>query len=128
MSTLRRTTCDSGLARTLAAEDIRQGDVVAVLDAIHEYPSFLWHADANMFPPQELVCVRQRDRRAGRPLKVQAVCLPFVLVKTPNGRHKTLDVRQYRLVRLSDGYARKAWKHLRTARNKNAPTANNKSP
>jgi hypothetical protein len=49
-------------------------------------------------------------------LKVKAICLPYVLVETPKGRHKTLDLRQCRLVRLGDGYAKKAWKEFCKAR------------
>ncbi len=116
MTTLKHLAHDGTLAKTLAAEDIQLGDVVAILDVVHEYPSFLWCDDPHVLPPQEPVCVRWRSDQTGRPLKVKAICLPYILVKTPKGRHKTLDVRQCRLVRLSDCYAKKAWKRFRKAR------------
>ena len=118
MTTLNHITDDAELAKTVAAEDIRRGDVVAILDMVHEYPSFLWCNDSHVLPPDEPVCVRWRSRHTGKPLKVKAICLPYVLVKTPTGRHKTLDVRQCRLVRLSNCYAKKAWKRFRKARKK----------
>jgi hypothetical protein len=49
----------------------------------------------------------------GVPLRVVEVCLPFVLVEQPSGKHQTLDTRRYRLARLSDQYAKKACKKLR---------------
>jgi len=108
--------CD--LAKSLAAEDIQLGDVVAVLDVIYEYPSFLWSSESHMLAPEELIRLCWRSPDAGRPLKVKAVCLPYVLVKPPKGRHQTLDIRQCRLVRLADDYAKKAWKKLRKSRKK----------
>ncbi len=118
MTTLTHIAHDSELAKTLAPEDIRRRDIVAILDVVHEYPSFLWCNDAQVLPPQEPVHVRWRSRSAGKPLKVKAICLPYILVKTPKGRQKTLDVRQCRLVRLSDCYAKKAWKQFRKVRKK----------
>jgi hypothetical protein len=115
MTTLKHTSHDGQLAKTLAGEDLRQGDVVAILDVIQEYPSFLWCDDPHVLPPHEPVYVRCRGQHTGKPLKVKAICLPYILVKTPKGRHKTLDLRQCRLVRLGDGYARTAWKRFRKA-------------
>jgi len=106
-TTLQPETC---LARPVAAEDLMRGDVVAVLDEIAEYPSFLWCFDSQVVPTGQPVRVQWRTTDGGQPLKVKAVCLPFVLVKLRGGRHKTLDVRQCRLVRLSRDYARRVWK------------------
>ena len=116
MTTLKHMNHDGELAKTLAGEDVRCGDVVAILDVILEFPSFLWDDDPHVLPPQEPVYVRWRSAHTGKPLKVEAICLPYILVKTPKGRHKTLDLRQCRLVRLSDGYAKKAWKEFCKAR------------
>ncbi len=118
MMTFTDSAQDSTLAKILGAEDIHVGDVVAILDMVYEYPSFLWCDDPHVLPPQEPVCVRWRSQHTKNPLKVKAVCLPYILVKTPKGRHKTLDVRQCRLVRLDEFYAKQAWKRLRKARKK----------
>ena len=112
MKTLAYTHEPTELARPLAAEDLRCGNFIAVLEEIFEYPSYLWCADPHVLPPREPVCVRWRSPDAGRPLKIKAICFPYVLVKMPHGAHKSLDVRQCRLVRLSDRYAKKAWKNL----------------
>ncbi len=109
---------DGRLAKILGAEDIHIGDVVAILDVVYEYPSFLWCDDPHVLPPQEPVYVRWRSQHTKKPLKVKAICLPYILVKTPKGRHKTLDVRQCRLVRLNEFYAKQAWKRLRKAHKK----------
>ena len=115
MTTLEHLNHDTELAKTLAAEDVRCGDMVAILDVILEFPSFLWSDDPNVLPPQEVVCVRSRSAHTGKPLKVKAICLPYILVETPKGRHKTLDLLQCRLVRLGDEYAKEAWRKLRKA-------------
>lgn len=101
------------LAKSLAAEDIRCGDLVAILDVVCEYPSFLWNGDSQLLSPHDPIRVRWRSAAPGRPLKVKAICLPYLLVKSPGGHHGTLDTRQCRLVRLSGAYAKKAWKQLK---------------
>ena len=118
MNTFKQIYHDTDLAKSLAAEDIHRGDVVAILDAVYEFPSFLWNSDPHLLSPQEPVRVRLSGQCAGKPLKVKAICLPYVLVKLPNGRHGTLDTRRHRLVRLSDGYAKMAWKQYRKKRKK----------
>jgi hypothetical protein len=121
MTSLNRLDQDGELAESLAAEDIRCGDVIAILDVIYEFPSFLWPGESYVLPPDEPVCVRLRSHHTGKPLKVEAICLPYVLVKAPDGCHKTLDVRRCRLVRLSRAYAQKAWKRFRKARKSRSP-------
>ncbi|MBN1911910.1 MAG: hypothetical protein JW818_19385 [Pirellulales bacterium] len=109
---------DCELARSLPAEDVCCGDMVAVLDRVYELPSFLWSCESHVLTPDEPVRLRLQGARPAGPLKVKAVCLPFVLVKTPGGRHATLDMRHCRLVRLSDTFAQRAWKQLRKSRKK----------
>ena len=104
------TTCETYVSRSLAAEDLKRGDFVAILQEIVEWPSFFWNCDAQLLPPDQPVRLVCRNADGGTPLKVKAICLPFVFVKKPCGQHQTLDVRQHRLVRLSDEYAQAVWK------------------
>ena len=75
----------STLAKTLAPEEIRRGDFVTLLDVTYEVPSNFWDADAVTLPRDQPVRIRCMPERGGVPLKVQGVCLPFVLVKEPRG-------------------------------------------
>jgi hypothetical protein len=52
-------------------------------------------------------------RGSGSPLRVKAVCLPFVLVARINGKPRTLDLRRVQLVKLDRGYAKLVRKALR---------------
>lgn len=113
MKSSTATNCETCVARSLAPEDLRCGDFVGVLREIAEYPSFLWCGDSQMLAPDEPVRIEWRADDGGTPLKVKAICLPFVFVKAPCGRHRTLDVRQCQLVRLETDYARLAWKWLK---------------
>ncbi len=100
------------ISRSLAAEDLKCGDFVGILHEIVEWPSFFWDCDPQLLPPHEPVRLACRSAAGGTPLKVKAICLPFVFVKQPCGQHQTLDVRRHRLVRLSDDYARLVWKAM----------------
>jgi hypothetical protein len=102
-------------AATVAPEDLRCGDYVAVLNEIVEIPSCCWLELAS-HPPEEPVRVRLMARDSGLPLKVQAICLPFVYVRTPEEWSESLDVRRVQFVRVSRSYARMAWKQARKER------------
>lgn len=108
----------STLAKTLAPEEIQRGDFVTQLSVTCELPSFLWDADAATMPRDEPVRIRFVPECGGVPLKVRSVCLPFVLVKLPNGERQSLDVRKCRLARLDRAYAADAWKAYKKAKPK----------
>lgn len=114
------TSTDGLVSRSLAAEDLAQGDYVGILSEIVEWPSFFWHCDAQLLPPGELVRLQCRTSDGGTPLKVKAICLPFVFVKSPAGEHRILDVRRHRLVRLSSDYAGLVWKVMAKHKGKHA--------
>lgn len=103
----------SQMAACVAPEDLNCGDYVAALNIVHEFPSFLWDCDSNVVQPHEPVKVQFRAPDAGTPLKIQAICLPFVFVKCPQGAARTLDVRQTQFVRLTSEYAKTVWKEVR---------------
>ena len=100
----------SQLARTVAPEDLCCGDVVGILSVIYEFPPFFCEPDNLSIDRGEPVRMRFRPRNGGIPLKVKAICLPFVLLKSPDGKVRSLDVRQVQLARLSPQYGKQAWK------------------
>jgi hypothetical protein len=106
------------LAALVAHEDLRIGEFVTVLNEIVEFPTFLW-CDAAASAPDEMVRVRCRADDGGMPLKIRAICLPFVYARSPYGVTQTLDIRQVQLVRLKRRYAKLVWKDLRKLRSKN---------
>jgi hypothetical protein len=104
---------ETSLAASLAAEDVACGDYVAILSEVCELPSCFWCSDATMLPPDEPVRIRFLSHDGGTPLKVKAVCLPFVFVKSPSGTFQTLDVRRQQLAKLDRKYAAEVFKRLR---------------
>jgi hypothetical protein len=100
-------------AATVAGEDLACGDYVALLNETVDFPSFLWDACGASLSPHELVRVKLIPGNAGHPLKVIAICLPFVYVKTPSGETATIDTRRTQLVRLNRKCAKAIWKKLR---------------
>ena len=96
---------ETSLAKSLAPEDVCVGDYVAPLHERYDFPSFFWCSDAALADRAETVTIRLMARGNNIPLKVKAVCLPFVLVKHPLRGTLTLDVRRYQLARLDPAYA-----------------------
>jgi hypothetical protein len=111
-------TSPTELAASVAPEDLRCGDYVAVLGVICEYPSFFWCCDSGIWPREEPVRVQRADLDDGTPLKIKAICLPFVFVKDAFGGHRTLDIRLCKLARLTCQYARRVRKRLRQQANR----------
>ena len=109
---------DTTLAKALAPEEVYAGDYVALLHEIYELPSFLWCGDSTLSPREELVRIQVVPEEGGMPLKVQSVCLPYVLVKNPKGQRQMLDIRRLKLARLDRKFAKVAWKANRNKRAK----------
>jgi hypothetical protein len=114
----REIQADTVLARVVAPEDLCADDFVAVLNEVIEFPSYLWHCDSFVLPPQEPVRVQRQAPDNGLPLRIVDVCLPFVFVKRPSGQHETLDLRRCQFVKLNRGYAKRVWKALARANSK----------
>ena len=113
MKSQTSTRCQTYVARSLAPEDLRRGDFVSILNESGEYPSFLWCGDSPMLAEDEPVRIQWQSDEGGVPLRVKAICLPFLFVKSPWGEYRALDMRRCQLVRLGDDYARRAWKSLK---------------
>jgi hypothetical protein len=101
------------ISRPLAPEDVAAGMFVTVHEAIAEVPSFFWCSDAAILPPHEMVRLTFKPADAGRPYKVKAVCLPYVLARSYSGRAHIFDLRRQQLVKLDDRYAKRVWDALR---------------
>lgn len=108
-SSLSETT---SVAASVAPEDLQRGDFVAILHEVAEYPSFFW-MDAVPCERDAMVRVRCLPADSGQPLKVKAICLPFLFVESPRRRLRTLDVRQVQLARLTRRYAKTVWTAFR---------------
>lgn len=117
MTTKPSTIDEAALAASVAPEDLRCGDFVAVLNEVVEFPSFFW-CDWESGDRDEPVRVRCAPAEPGTPWKIKTICLPFVFVKSPMGLYQTIDVRQVHLVRLTKRYAGTVWKTLRKCRKK----------
>ena len=103
------------LAATVAPEDLRCGKFVAALNEVVEYAPFLWR-DSIPVEHEEPIRLRFLSAGGGIPLRIVAICLPFVFVKSPYGQSFTIDVREYQLVRIKKRYAKIVWKNLREHR------------
>lgn len=96
------------LSRMIAPEDLSAGDYVAVARQTYEFVTCA--DDAWSEPRTHRVSLTPPD--AGHPWRVVRVCLPFILVKGPDGGYATLDARRHRLLKLTDDYGSKAFKCL----------------
>ncbi|UCD74227.1 MAG: hypothetical protein JSV91_10600 [Phycisphaerales bacterium] len=106
----------SNISRAIAPEDIRPGAYVTILHVIDEFlPQILCGDDASWRSVQPLR-VRWLPSGEHSPMKVKSVCLPFVFVKMPGGKHRSLDVRQHQLAEVSDEYARRVFRAARGKR------------
>src|SRR5690349_16867127 len=100
-----------GVARAVAPEDLRSGGYVAILSVVCEILPFWRDESFRPLTPYRTVWLPPSD--AGVPLRIREICLPFVLVEQPDGKHRTLDVRRFQLAMLSERYGEKGFKKLR---------------
>lgn len=98
-------------AKPVAPEDLQKGDYVAVTHVTLEYVAYWCEETWQHASPVRRA--RVKPKGAGRPYKVLRVCVPFVLVRDPLGKHHTLDLRRHEVARLDRAYARKAFECLK---------------
>lgn len=98
------------IARTLAPEDIRPGAYVAVLHVVDEFLPHPLFLDDVKWKSAAPIRVRWLPSDASTPMKVKAVCLPFVFARTPDGKHHSLDVRRHELAAVPEAYAREVFR------------------
>ena len=115
MSTEAKTRPEPTLAASVFGEDLACGDYVAVMHTTVDIPSYMWDACGVSLSPHETVRLKYIPDDAGRPLKIIAVCLPFVYAKTPEKQTEIIDTRRMQLVRLDRQCAQAAWKELRSS-------------
>ncbi len=98
------------LAQCVAGEDLQLGEFISILTTTTEFLSHLWdHCDRSL-APEDVVRVRYIPARAGQPLKIVAICLPFVYVQGVNKKVEVLDLRLTQVVRLNRECAKEVWK------------------
>ena len=113
---------ESKIAKVLARGGCGAGDYVTLLHVVKELPSFFWCGGIGIGHPDQPVRVTLLPNKGGVPLRVRSICLPFILVKTPSGELRNLDVRRHRLARLDRGHALVAWKACKQSRQKRIRT------
>lgn len=99
-------------ARPVAPEDLRPGDYVAALQIVSERVWPMFGLDEK---PPRLIHVVHWPRHNWQPMRVEELCLPFVLLATPRGKHCVIDVRQYRLGRVSASFGRRLFEVMGAA-------------
>jgi len=97
----------------IAPEDISIGVHIIVLHQMHEYPSFYWcGVDATVLAPDQPVRITWLPFTP-EPLRVRSICLPYILVKTPDGDRELLDVRRASLALIPEPLGRTIYAQLK---------------
>lgn len=90
------------VAQPLAPEDLAAGQYVTPLTRVLE--CFPYYSTEEVFrgrtEPFRLTYLGNKRT----PARVVEVCLPFVLIETPKGKTRMIDLRRYRLARVSDRF------------------------
>ncbi len=101
---------DIQVVRRVAPEDIHSGDYLTALHAVTEIVPW-WDADTFGGCPAP-IRVAHLPKNPVPPVQVLEVCLPLLLVRTPQGKHRLLDVRRYRLARVSERFGRRVFEQF----------------
>lgn len=96
------------VAKPLAPEDVAPGQFVAILHEVVNTPRWAFDEGVWTLRPSP-GSHAQAPEEFDVPMRVVAVCLPFVLVTCAPGGLRQVDVRRARLALLSAEYAAKAF-------------------
>jgi len=108
----RASQAQGAMVRAVAPEDIAPGMYITVMVKRHE-----WFPDPCISDAATIMMLRPMrwdrvPKDSGAPMRVAGVCLPFVMVQTPEGKVRTLDVRKMSLARMTDAYGRESFARM----------------
>ncbi|MGP1310525.1 MAG: hypothetical protein ACTS27_10040 [Phycisphaerales bacterium] len=94
-------------ASSLAPEDVRPGMYVAVLREKHDHECAIeWKSEFHAGRKSvRYRCVDIPEPSENQPVFVEAVCVPFVLVRGSGDASRVLDLRRVDLIRLKKAFA-----------------------
>lgn len=107
-------------SRVIGPEDVREGQYITVTHTMYEFLSDRCAPEYDQEVTATRVTLINGD--AGQPLKVVAVCLPFVLTRNTAGLLCSLDLRQHHIAKLTKGYGRKAFKKKKSTNKQTTKT------
>ncbi len=87
------------VSRQLRPDDIRVGDYVAVLNVSYEWAGF-----SCMDPtgnPGQVQRATLIPNKTSPPVRIEAVCVPFLFVVDVKGKRHMVDMRRVKLARVS---------------------------
>jgi len=90
------------VARQVRPDDIRVGDYVAVLCETYEWPVFFCGTDFGPTSQRATMIPNATED----PVRIEAVCVPFVFVVDPGGERRVIDMRRVRLARVAKRFGR----------------------
>lgn len=101
------------VAQPLAPEDLAAGQYVTPLTKVVQCFPFFSTEDVFRDRTEPFRLTYLGNKRA--PSRVVEVCLPFVLIETPKGKTRMIDLRRYRLARVSDRFGKVMFDQARKA-------------
>lgn len=102
---------ESSLIKLAAPEDLEPGQYVAIYDELREYMTCALFEGPTA--TSRVVQLRWLPDEDELPLRIVEVCVPFVLARRADGRHRTLDLRRYRLARLTPAFGREVFRRYK---------------
>lgn len=114
MRTTSEALMQPSLAQCVAGEDLQLGEFISMLTTTTEFLSHLWDRCDRSLAPEDVVRVKYIPPRAGHPLKIAAICLPFIYVQDVNKKVEILDLRMTQVVRLNRECAKEVWKLIKS--------------
>ncbi|MEZ6123953.1 MAG: hypothetical protein R3C49_12345 [Planctomycetaceae bacterium] len=90
--------------RLVSGDDLKVGSHVTISRSVAELPSFFWGCDSSR-EPETPVRFRYVPSNSGSPLRVKAICLPYLFVEDLSETNHILDLRRCQLVLLDESFA-----------------------
>lgn len=94
------------VARQVRPDDICVGSFVAVLCETYEWPEFSCFGGAKEAGSDGVQRVTLVPNETKPPVRIEAVCVPFVFVVDAGGKRQVFDMRRIRLARVSNRFGR----------------------
>ncbi len=113
---------DNGISvvRQVRADDVCVGDYVVVMHESYDFVSMACFSDADSTKVERVTVLPNETKP---PVRIEAVCVPFLMVKAVGGKRTMVDMRRVQLGQVSSRFGRSVFAALRPKRSKKSGKA-----
>ncbi len=113
---------DTGISvvRQVRADDVCVGDYVVVMHESYDFVSMSCFSDTDSMKVERVTVLPNQTKS---PVRIEAVCVPFLMVKAVGGKRTMVDMRRVQLAQVSGRFGQAVFAAMQPKKSKKSGKA-----